>query len=152
MVKDNFKPKISKKKQLEMELIKEKLKNPGRKRYLNSARKSIPNDVVSTGENGAETEPDAKSKWKKIVWKDNPMRPKTPKKKEFQKINYLQELKETIRGKDEMGNLLEDDKLSLQKTWKKDIKEDLSQQEKYEIIKDRAKQLEEVALRKEKML
>ena len=62
MVKDNFKPKISKKKQLEMELIKEKLKNPGRKRYLNSARKSIPNDVVSTGENGAETEPDAKSK------------------------------------------------------------------------------------------
>lgn len=51
-----------------------------------------------------------------------------------------------------MGNLLEDDKLSLQKTWKKDIKEDLSQQEKYEIIKDRAKQLEEVALRKEKML
>lgn len=153
MVKDNFKPKISKKKQLEMELIKEKLKNPGRKRYLNSARKSIPNDVVSTSDHpGVETETENKNKRKKIVWKDNPMRPKTPKKKEFQKINYLQELKETIRGKDDQGMLLDDDKLSLQKTWKKDIKEDLSQQEKYEIIKDRAKQLEEVALRKEKML
>lgn len=38
---------------------------------------------------------------------------------------------------------------SLQHTWKKDLKGDLNQQEKYEIIKDRAKQLEEQALRKE---
>ena len=69
MVKDNFKPTISKKKQLEMQLIKENLKNPGRKRYLGSARKSIKEETEADPA-GTETEPESKKKRKKQKKKD----------------------------------------------------------------------------------
>lgn len=46
-----------------------------------------------------------------------------------------------------------EEKRSLVNTWKKDVNQkNLNQQEKYELIKDKAKQLEENALRKEQML
>lgn len=140
MVKSNFKPEVSKKKQLEMKLLKEKLKHNASKpiRRLSAAK-------------DPETEPDKRSKKKKIVWKDNPMRPKTPPKKEVKVIDYLKEYQEKLHANDE-ENPDNADKYTLQKTWKKDLKEDLNQQERYELIKDKAKMLEETALRKEKYL
>lgn len=41
---------------------------------------------------------------------------------------------------------------TLRQSWKKTMEGDLSQQERYELIKDKAKALEEEALRKEQLL
>jgi len=72
MVKSQFKPKVSKKKQLEMQLLKENLANPVRKRFQGGA----------ATERQAETDQD-KPKRKKIIWKENPMKPRTPPRKQY---------------------------------------------------------------------
>ena len=81
MVKTQFKPKISKKKQLEMQLLKENLANPVRKRFQGGAQ---------TQRQQAETDED-KPKRKKIIWKENPMRPSTPPRRECKVVDYLKE-------------------------------------------------------------
>lgn len=81
------------------------------------------------------------------------MKPKTPPKREIKQIDYLKEMKMRHYNPDDPQELEDyENTRALQKTWKQDIKGDLSQQEKYELIKDRARQLEDMAMRKEKIL
>ena len=141
MVKSNYKPAISKKKQLEMQLLKENLANPARKRFRAGTRASYSHrskSPVGDGpEDAAHTEAERTSRIKKrkIIWKDNPMRPKTPPRREFKKYDYLKEAQLKKQEEIQDGDMPEQ-KQSLEQTWKKDLVPDLSQQEKYELIKD----------------
>jgi hypothetical protein len=65
--------------------LKENLANPVRKAHKpdSSMNNSNPDKV-----NGKETD-QGKKKRKKIVWKDNPMRPKTPIKVNYERPDYL---------------------------------------------------------------
>lgn len=81
------------------------------------------------------------------------MRPKTPAKKEIVQVDYLKEWKDRHYDPNDPVQQAElSAKRSIVKTWKKDLTGDLNQQQKYEIIKDKAKQLEEIAMRKEQMI
>ena len=78
MIKSNHKPKISKKKQLEMQLLIANRTNPVRKRLKPQTTRigSNPRNSIDGGENdGTQSET---IKRRKIVWKENPMKPKTP--------------------------------------------------------------------------
>lgn len=63
------------------------------------------------------------------------MRPKTPPRREFKKYDYLKEAQLKKQEEIQDGDMPEQ-KQSLEQTWKKDLVPDLSQQEKYELIKD----------------
>ena len=122
MVKSNYKPVVSKKKQLEMKLLKENLANPARKRHRAGSTM-----VRQKSPEGAQTENETAKKKRKIIWKDNPMRPKTPERKQFKKIDYL---KEAQIKKQEDGSATPqnpDVRQSLEQTWKKDLAPELSQ-------------------------
>ena len=143
-----------------MQLLKANLHNPIRKhlkpqttRALSTARASHDlGDPSAMNNDGTASETPA-PKRKKIVWKENTMKPKTPPKREIKQVDYLKEWKDRHYDPNDPEQQTEMAlKRSLQKTWKKDLTSDLNQQQKYELIKDKAKQLEEQALRKEQML
>jgi hypothetical protein len=161
MVKEMHWPNVSQKKQLEMQLLKESLKHPIKNRLNGSTLSSkhgnnrrSAESLLGLAKSGVQSDiEDAHSntiKRRKIIWKENPMVPKPPQKKEAQVIDWLQE-----RRKRRMEDIVEgrDIKSSPIRNWQKDIEEyQLTQQEKYEYIRERTKQLEEDAKRKEEMI
>lgn len=139
-----------------MQLLKANLHNPIRKQLKPATTRALSTTRVShdLGEQLADgTNSESQTKRKKIVWKENTMKPKTPPKREIVQVDYLRQMKEQHYDPNDPESVKHfQEKRSLKNTWKKEITDDLNQQQKYEIIKDRAKQLEEAALRKEKML
>jgi hypothetical protein len=161
MVKEMHKPAVSKKKQLEMQLLKESIRHPIRNRLQGSSlmsqnhgnRRST-DSLLGIGNPAAQSDrEDAHSntiKRRKIIWKDNPMVPKLATKRESHAVDWLQE-KRKERAEDAAEGI--EHKSNPIKDWQKEISDSrLNQQEKYEFIKERTKQLEEDAKRKEEMI
>ena len=160
MVKEMHWPTVSKKKQLEMQLLKESLKHPIRKRLDASAlsnnsgynRRSAEN-ILGIAKPGFQTDNEDNGediRRRKIVWKENPMVPKPQPKKEVQVVDWLQERRKR-REEDIQEGI--DNKVNPTKNWTKEIETNqLSQQEKYDYIKEKTKQLEEEARRKEEII
>lgn len=161
MVKEMHWPNVSKKKQLEMQLLKQSLKHPIRN-HLNgstlsshnlSQRRSAENlhGLIRGGmQSDKEEEHSTTIKRRKIIWKENPMVPKPAPKKEAQVIDWLQERRK--KRQEDFADGRETHSSPL-RNWNKDIEEQhLNQQEKYAYIKERTKQLEEDARRKEEMI
>lgn len=160
MVKEMHWPTVSKKKQLEMQLLKESMKHPVRRRLDASAlsnnngynRRSA-DSLLGIAKPGFQTdkEDDGETiKRRKIVWKENPMVPKPQPKKEIQVVDWLMERR---KKRDEEIKDGVDVKGSPVKNWTKEIETNqLNQQEKYDYIKEKTKLLEEEARRKEKII
>lgn len=161
MVKEMHWPSVSKKKQLEMELLKQSLKHPIKKGLNGSGlssqhlsnRRSTDNLLGANRagfQSDIEEEHSTTIKRRKIIWKDNPMVPKPHAKKEANVIDWLQERR---RQREEDRADGRETHSSPIRNWNKDIEEQhLNQQEKYDYIKERTKQLEEDARRKEEMI
>jgi hypothetical protein len=158
MVKEMHWPSVSKKKALEMQLLKQSLKHPirnslngsalgshagGNRRSAESLMGSKPGFASDKEEEHSQT-----IKRRKIIWKENPMVPKPKPPKEVHVVDWLQERRKVREENENEGRTN-----SPLGTWKKEIQDsNLTQQEKYEIIREKTKQLEEDAHRKEKMI
>ena len=159
MVKEMHWPTVSKKKQLEMQLLKQSLNHPINKRLNGSAlssnignRRSV-DDLHGTGKHGVQSDIEEEHshtiKRRKIIWKENPMVPKPKPKKEAEVIDWLQERRKVREENEKDGYSSKKDIVG---DWQKEIeKANLNQQEKYEYIREKTKQLEEEAKRKEEM-
>lgn len=161
MIKEMHWPTVSKKKQLEMQLLKESMKHPIRTQLNASAltskhpqsRRSA-ESLLGVAKPGFQSDvDDDKSqtiKRRKIIWKENPMVPKPKPKKEAEVVDWLMQ-KRRVREEDKQeGRQV---KTSPNRNWQKEIEDKkLSQQEKYDYIKEKAKQLETEAKRKEEII
>lgn len=148
-------------KQLEMQLLKESLKHPIRNRLngstlssKNGGNRRSTDSLLGLNKHGFQSDKEEEHsntiKRRKIIWKENPMVPKPPPKREAQVIDWLQERRKR-REEDRADG--RDARSSPTRNWQKDIEEHhLNPQEKYEYIKERTKQLEEDAKRKEEMI
>lgn len=161
MVKEMHWPTVSKKKQLEMQLLKESMKHPIRNRITGSTlstknpgnRRSV-ESLLGAAKSGIysdmESEHSHTIKRRKLIWKENPMVPKPQAKKEAQVVDWLLERRK--RREEDRAEGFET-KSSPVRNWQKEIEENhYTQQEKYEYIKEKTKQLEEDAKRKEEMI
>lgn len=163
MVKEMHWPNVSKKKQLEMQLLKESLKHPIRNNLNGSAlgsknaynRRSA-ESLLGGSHHGPGIQSDKEDehtntiKRRKIIWKENPMVPKPAPQREAKVVDWLQERRVKRDKQREDGY---ETRSSPTRGWQKEIEEsNLNQQEKYELIKEKTKQLEEDARRKEEMI
>lgn len=157
MVKEMHWPSVSKKKQLEMQLLKQSLNHPIKKRLNGSTLSSNANhrrSVDSLRSNGGiqsdrEEEHSHTIKRRKIIWKENSMIPKPPPKRVAHVSDWLQERRQVREEQVKDGGAPKKD---IANDWKKEIeKANLNQKEKYEFIKEKTRQLEEEARRKEEM-
>ena len=159
MVKEMHWPTVSKKKQLEMQLLKESMKHPVRK--LNKSHLSAHNlhshrggeSVLGMSKGGIQSDmEDDKSqtiKRRKLIWKENPMVPKPKPKKDINVSDWLEDRRIKREQREKEGIR----KGSPVNHWKKEIENHhLNQQERYDYIKERTKQLEDDARRKEEMI
>jgi hypothetical protein len=162
MVKEMYVPTVSKKKQLEMQLLKESMKHPIRQRlngsqlgskHLHSRRSAEsllgmakPGNILSDND-------DDKSqtiKRRKLIWKENPMVPKPKAKPEAKVIDWLQNRR--IKREEDKQDGVETHNSPV-RNWKKEMDQNnYTQQEKYDMIKEKTKQLEFEAKRKEEMI
>lgn len=157
MVKEMHWPSVSKKKQLEMQLLKQSLNHPLKNRLNGSTlssnagnRRSVDN-LLSHGGFQSDREEDHSQtiKRRKIIWKENPMVPKPQPKRVGHAVDWLQKRRQVREEKDKDGPAPRKD---IVKDWKKEIeKANLNQKEKYDYIKEKTRQLEEEARRKEEM-
>lgn len=159
MVKEMHWPTVSKKKQLEMQLLKQSLNHPIKNRLNGSTMSSTDNhrrsaeNLHSIGHNGIHSDIEGEHSntilRRKIIWKENPMVPKPKPKKTAEVVDWLQERRKVRDEHDKDGENVPKDYVA---NWKKEIeKANLNQKEKYEYIKEKTKQLEEEARRKEEM-
>ena len=158
MIKEMHWPTVSKKKQLEMQLLKESMKHPIRKRLDASAlsnnngynRRSA-DSLIGVAQPGFQTDKDDDTiKRRKIVWKENPMVPKPQQKKDIVVADWLMERRKKRDEEIKDGVGVKTDPV---KNWNKEIEVNhLNQQERYDYIKEKTKQLEEEARRKEEII
>lgn len=159
MVKEMHWPTVSKKKQLEMKLLRQSLKHPLKPNLNGSALSSHANgnrrstdSLLGYGKPGAQSDIEEEHsntiKRRKIIWKENTMIPKPKPQKEVKVQDWLQDRR---KNREEEGR--DGARTSPIRHWQKEIDgAHLNQQEKYEFIKERTKQLEEEAKRKEKII
>lgn len=161
MIKEMHWPTVSKKKQLEMQLLKESMKHPVRKR-LNGSTLSSKNlhsrrsaeSLLGVAKPGMHSDMDDDQsqtiKRRKLIWKENPMVPKPKPKKEPIIIDWLQD-RRNKRAEDKQDGAIRSSPIA--QNWKKEIENgNYTQQEKYDLIKEKTKQLETDAKRKEEMI
>ena len=156
MVKEMHKPQISRRKQLEMKLIKERVTNPGRRPLHGSystqhLRKTFKEDYSTAHGSrmpNSEAE-DSAHKRRKIIWPENPMKPPPKEPRVGVSCDWLKEQRMKRQEEEKDGRV----RGSPKSEWKKDINStDLSKKEKYELVRERVRVLEETAKRKEQIL
>ncbi|CAI2363963.1 unnamed protein product [Moneuplotes crassus] len=152
MVKEMHWPTVSKKKQLEMQLLKQSLNHPIKNRLNGSTlssnagnRRSTENLLSHGGfQSDREDEHSNTVKRRKIIWKENPMVPKPKPKKTAQVVDWLLERRKARDEQDRDGPTYKKDIVN---DWKKDIeKANLNQKEKYEQLEEEARRKEEMAV------
>ena len=149
-VKEMHWPKISEKKKQELEQLKMSLKVPKKSPKSHA-------DTRNEGYMSAKTGQRANSEFngedsvmkKKIVWPENPLKPKPKEKKEGKIVDWLRE--QRLKHGQDTNTTTQSPKPN--HDWKKDIeKMELQGREKYDVILDKAKEFEEKAKRKQQII
>ncbi|OMJ95128.1 hypothetical protein SteCoe_1490 [Stentor coeruleus] len=139
LVKELFRPTVDRLKKIENE----GLNSPVEKRYKSSSHRSPKRDSLGMGFDVEVKKNDKEFKPRKF--KENPLVPKPPQKKEPKVVDFLEEQRKLRQENEE--NREENDF-----DWEKDLEKDVSNREKAKILKKKAKMLEKQARKQELML
>lgn len=154
LVIETHKPKVSKRKKMEMELIKQNLQNPTafermKKRMVSSSQHKVSpyKDLNMSANNSVAESSGVKKKYKDFDWREKNRFVGVPKpEKEFVKIDYLQEMRQRRGSTDDVKS-----EVRRAYNWEEEVNK-FEGDDRINYMKEKARMIEEEALKKEQLM